>query len=281
MDINRTMAHFDTSQVFFHDTDPQASPWPYTVPVGGRTAVSHKDGMVRRRFHEHTFIFTLSGEGRIEAGDHIVRAGPNSVVWLDTALRYGHGAQSGAPWVYLWFAMSGPGLGQLHERMALLDLPVTEDIGTLRMRFEAVVATLADHPEAADAILNAQVAAILTEVFARRQGDRDMSRNDPILQLMRQVRREIDLTWEVEDMASLVALSPSQLFRRFKDATGTSPISWLRHERMLLARHFLTGTTERIASIALRCGYRDPFHFSRDFKRLTGCSPKDYRSSSR
>ena len=281
MDKHRTMAQFDTSKVFFHDTDPQASPWPYAIPVGGRTVVSHKDGMVRQRFHEHTLIFTLSGAGRIEAQDNTVTADPDSVAWLDTALKYGHGAQSGAPWVYLWFAMSGPGLGELHEKLALLEQPVTHGLGVLQSRFETVIAALADQPATAHAMLNAEVAAILAEVFARRQGGRDILRNDPILTLMRQVRREIDQTWEVEDMANLVALSPSQFFRRFNAVTGTSPISWLRHERMLLARHFLTGTTERIAAIARRCGYRDPFHFSRDFKRLNGCAPKDYRNSSR
>ena len=98
---------------------------------------------------------------------------------------------------------------------------------------------------------------------------------------MQHLRRTADQNWEIGAMADIAGLSPSQLFRRFKAATGTSPVAWLRLERMQLARHLLTGTSDRIASIANRCGYSDPFHFSRDFKRHHACSPRDFRSRSR
>ncbi|MCP4319181.1 MAG: AraC family transcriptional regulator [Hyphomicrobiales bacterium] len=275
------MVEFTRSEVFFHTTDPHSSPWPYSVPVGGRTLVVHRDGMVRRRYHQHVLILTLSGQGRIEADETTFAANPQSVVWLDTARKYGHGAKQGEVWAYLWLAMSGHGLGRLHEQIALLDSPVMEGMGDLQPRFEDIVQNLAGQPPTIDATLSAQVAAIIAALFSKRVGTSALAGSDPITKLMRHLRRKVDQTWEIDDMAEIAGLSPSQLFRRFKDVAGTSPISWLRQERMLLARHLLTGTTDTIASIAHRCGYSDPFHFSRDFKRHNGCAPRNYRANTR
>lgn len=271
---------FTNSQVFFHSSDPLSSPWPYSVPVGGRTIVSHKDGMVRRRYHEQVLILTLSGEGRIELGEGVFPARAESIVWLDTALKYAHGARPGGSWAYLWFAMAGHGLDRLYEETALPDHPVIEDMGHLSPRFESVLLTLAEQPPTADAVLNMQVAAITAALFSERCAAWTAAGSDPIRKLMQHLRRTADQNWEIDAMADIAGLSPSQLFRRFKAATGTSPVAWLRLERMQLARHLLTGTSERIASIANRCGYSDPFHFSRDFKRHHACSPRDFRASS-
>ncbi|WP_168206457.1 AraC family transcriptional regulator [Labrenzia sp. PHM005] len=281
MDNTRTMRVFDRSEVFFHATDPLASPWPYTVPVGGQTIVTHQDGMVRRSYHEHVLILTLSGAGRVEVGGQVFKAGPDSLVWLDTSQKYGHGADRGAPWTYLWFAMAGPGLDRLHEQLALLDNPVIEDLGNLCDCFEAVIAALRAQLPDCDAHLNAQVAAAVAALFRKRAATWAAVGNDPINEVMRQLRRRIDGHWEIEAMANIAGLSPSQLFRRFKAATGTTPIFWLRQERMMLAEHLLTATTSQIVGVAARCGYSDPYHFSRDFKRHSGVSPRRFRQISR
>lgn len=242
--------------------------------------MSPKDGTVRRRYHEQVLILTLSGEGRIEVGESVFAAVPQSVVWLDTALKYGHGAKQGGMWTYLWFAMAGHGLDRLHEQVALLGSPVTKSMGDLNSQFEDIILNLAEQPPSIDAALNAQVAAITAALVSKRSCVWANADSDPIIKLMRHLRRAIDHDWEIDAMADVAGLSSSQLFRRFKNVAGTSPISWLRQERMLLARHLLTGTTDRIAGIAQCCGYSDPFHFSRDFKQHNECSPRDYRANS-
>jgi AraC-like DNA-binding protein len=37
-------------------------------------------------------------------------------------------------------------------------------------------------------------------------------------------------------------------------------------------------TDMNISEISAMVGYNDPFYFSRKFKLLAGCSPKEYRS---
>jgi AraC-like DNA-binding protein len=72
-------------------------------------------------------------------------------------------------------------------------------------------------------------------------------------------------------------LSERHFFRRFKAATGFSPINWLRRERISFAQAKLLENGSSIKQIADEVGYNDVFFFSRDFKRHTGSCPSEYR----
>ncbi len=64
--------------------------------------------------------------------------------------------------------------------------------------------------------------------------------------------------------------------RRFVEALGVSPkqhLRYLRFEKALAA----TRRGERFADLALAAGYADQAHFSREFSRFAGLSPRDYR----
>lgn len=280
LDNNRMMENPATSQVFFHSADPEAAPWPYIVAAGGRTNVSGADGFVSRRYHEHTFILTLSGKGTIRVGESTFDTVPGCFTWLDTSRKYAHGADRGQRWSYVWISMSGYRLDRLHQQTGFLQQPLVEDMEHLLACFEVIVDSLDAQPPFADAIMNAQIARILSEVFSRRHSEFSVQKPDPVSKVMRQMRREIASNWDIARMSDIAGLSPSQLFRRFRENTGTTPINWLRLERMLLARHLLIATGDTVGNIALRCGYPDPFHFSRDFKRQHDRSPRSFRAKS-
>ena len=53
------------------------------------------------------------------------------------------------------------------------------------------------------------------------------------------------------------------------------PFSWLRLSVLVALQYELT-----VAEIAARCGYVDPYHFCRRFKRRCGVSPERYRRDS-
>jgi len=81
----------------------------------------------------------------------------------------------------------------------------------------------------------------------------------------------------VEQMASLAGLSVPHFFRCFQKATGTTPIRFLRQERISQAKRRLLESRDSIKEIAEQVGYSDPFYFSRDFKQHTGTSPAQFR----
>ncbi|MDF7807109.1 AraC family transcriptional regulator [Pontiellaceae bacterium B12219] len=82
---------------------------------------------------------------------------------------------------------------------------------------------------------------------------------------------------EIKTLAALVHFSVSQFERRFRKVFQISPLKHIMNVRIRAASHRLTTTNDTIASIALDCGFYDHSHFTRNFHKIMGSSPKDYR----
>lgn len=80
----------------------------------------------------------------------------------------------------------------------------------------------------------------------------------------------------VQDMANEMNVSRSVLFVRMKRIFDSSPNNYLLNTRITYAKKLLQEPDARVSDVAYRCGFSDPKYFSRCFKKLTGCLPKDY-----
>lgn len=267
--------------IYFASGQGDDSVWPYRVPVGGRTLAHHDTDMVRRNYNEHVLIYTLAGEGHVDVGDMRYVAKAESLTWIDTARSYAHGAGAAAPWRYVWLSIHGQGIETLFERLGFAQHPVAKGVASVAGCFENILHELAAEAVGSSAMINAAVAQILAELHESRRALTGVSKDEPMTALRSLLRRDLQRAWRIPDMAQITGLSHSQLFRRFRDQSGVSPIVWLRRERMAVAAYLLRSTDERVAQIAIRCGYPDPFHFSRDFKLEQGAAPRNYRSQFR
>lgn len=81
----------------------------------------------------------------------------------------------------------------------------------------------------------------------------------------------------VAQMASLSGLPERSFKRRFRQATGLSPIEYVHTLRIEEAKQALEAGEAPIEAIANEVGYEDAGFFSRLFRRSVGLSPKDYR----
>lgn len=81
----------------------------------------------------------------------------------------------------------------------------------------------------------------------------------------------------VEELASRVGSSPRNFARRFKAATGETPIRYLQRLRINAARHLLENDLKTVRQVSRAVGYRDASFFRRLFKRHTGEAPQKYR----
>jgi AraC-like DNA-binding protein len=83
--------------------------------------------------------------------------------------------------------------------------------------------------------------------------------------------------WGLEALAGVAGLSRAAFAQRFKRLAGDTPARYLARLRVQRAMDMLRATDDNLESIAERVGYRDPFVFSKAFKRLQGASPRDFR----
>jgi AraC family transcriptional regulator len=81
-------------------------------------------------------------------------------------------------------------------------------------------------------------------------------------------------------LAELVDLSKSHFTRAFKCSVGIPPGAYISRRRVERAKLIITSTGERLASIALGCGFSDQPHLTRSFRRLVGTTPGAWRRNS-
>lgn len=273
-------------RLYLRAPHPLDSAVAYQVVGGGQRTAAPDATPITTRFHEHAFMLSMEGRGQIEVGDVMRTAEPGDIVWLNTSSRYAHGCAPGsAGWGYLWIGVgAGQGLDAAYKLAQTAGEPVF--VGALGPEvvamFERGIHAIRLSGPTSPAVISAAVSDIMAEVLGRR------SRRQGLLGaeqfggrfggVLERIRTDIDWPWTIPDMALLAALSTSQLHRTFKHRFGVSPITWLRNERINRARRLLADRALSVAEVGRRCGYPDPYHFSRDFRRLCGLSPKLFRS---
>jgi AraC-like DNA-binding protein len=82
--------------------------------------------------------------------------------------------------------------------------------------------------------------------------------------------------WTLQALAERAGMSRSSFALKFKETVGTSPMDYLTRWRMLLAGDRLAGSGDPVSVIALSLGYESESAFSTAFKRVMGCSPRQY-----
>lgn len=95
------------------------------------------------------------------------------------------------------------------------------------------------------------------------------------------LRNEIYLNpekdWSVESICKRTNLSRSYIQHMYKSFFGESITADITHSRMEYAKFLLSGTDMTINSISRLCGYNNDVHFMRQFKKLIGITPSQFK----
>jgi two-component system response regulator YesN len=107
----------------------------------------------------------------------------------------------------------------------------------------------------------------------------DTESQDVVETLRRYIREHISEELGRNELANLVFLNPDYLSHVFRERTGMSLVDFITAERMKKARELLSTTDQSIRDIALSVGYSNISYFSRQFKRVQGQTPLEFRRS--
>jgi two-component system response regulator YesN len=83
----------------------------------------------------------------------------------------------------------------------------------------------------------------------------------------------------LKSVSNYLNISPNYLSFLFKRGTNENFIDFLIHVRIEQAQYLLKHSSSKIYEIGMKVGYNDAYYFSKIFKKVTGQTPLEYRSS--
>lgn len=102
--------------------------------------------------------------------------------------------------------------------------------------------------------------------------------DEQVLKAQQWMGKNYEKKFSIDMVADSMGISPRHFKRRFKNATGETPLAYLQRLRIENAKRFLERTRDTINEITWRVGYEDINSFRRLFIKHTGLSPKEYRN---
>lgn len=102
-----------------------------------------------------------------------------------------------------------------------------------------------------------------------------------IAQVIDYIEEQIEQDLRLCSLAGIAGMSMFHFARRFQEAVGISPHSYILVRRVERAGALLRNTTDRLVDVALACGFSSQAHMTTVFRRCRGVTPGQYRQSVR
>jgi AraC-like DNA-binding protein len=267
-----------------------------------------------RQLYDHEFVYVISGHGTIALADNTYTAQPDSLFLVQPRIWHSYRAAPNEPMVLLgvhfdWVprrdTLSFPVSLAAQEPVEqsryrepcevpewdLATMPFLDLKGRPRVRHlleDVVTAHGREDDESrteAGALLAAATAQMAREVKLLRQLARYAVLGPDAVRRIEHARSLLEAATDADDAAPLtieqiaaqVGWGADHLRRVFRTALDTSPLRVQTAARMRRARELLRNEAMPIHEVARRCGFDDPSHFTRVFRKESGLSPRQYQ----
>jgi len=203
----------------------------------------------------------------LKAGDiYRERASSHQLYWAVT------------DWKILWFHLEKDIWDSLCRSNEKLYLP--EQIISLQKVTETYIRESQSGSSSIKNCLGELLHALIKRIIIHPQQENNTIREHAKIRKIRDsVNGNPEHPWTVEELASLVGVSPSYLYKITADEEGRTPMDIIRQQRINLACQLLSQSDYPLKFIANRIGYTTPYAFSKFFRKETGISPGAYRGS--
>lgn len=258
----------------------------YSVMRAGQLIAGPDHHIERDHYPGHELIFCRKGKGLVRIAGRTHAVGPGELLWVNCHHPHAYWADPQTPWELDWLRMDGLQLDAICKILATESQPVFSRLNAAAVEaiFRGIFVRMQDAKPDGPAWIHAKVARLIALAFQSRAttaGQREPEIPLTLRKPIEKMRLYFHLPLRVAELAALAGMSPSHFNRVFNAAFGTSPIDWLRRERITQAKRRLIESEDSIKEIAGQTGWSDQFFFSKDFKQVTSFTPTEFRRRER
>jgi AraC-like DNA-binding protein len=257
----------------------------YPTDIGWFPAASHHFRQRPEGAGQDHLMLCVAGHGYVEINGQRTRLSKDHFLIIPRDTQHTYWASDDDPWSTYWVHFRGENADYYIDRIPRPGQPIPVEAAT---RDEAVhlfrhcLDALHDGYGLPTLIYAAQSTQhILSLLLYRNKSlpsdQRSGPRRSKIEAAIEFMQEHLIENLRLQDFASVAGMSVSHFSERFRRQTGQSPMAYFIHLRMRLACRLLDLSGKSVKTVALQIGYRDPYYFSRIFKKTMGISPDKYR----
>ena len=101
-------------------------------------------------------------------------------------------------------------------------------------------------------------------------------RDKTIVQIKEYIRENLDKRLTLGEVAAIFSFSPNYLSQLFAKQNDCSFVEYITQEKIQAAKEMMQSDDAKIYQISQRLGFENAFYFSKVFKKIEGCSPREY-----
>ena len=253
----------------------------YLVSCGWeKCGATHSYGPAVRNYYMLHFI--LKGQGHYYLNNKHYKLNENQCFLTEPGTVTLYKAEPTNPWTYTWICFNGDYVPHLLKQSNLntdnpiINLSCNQTIYEL---FKEMRSYLQLTP-ANECYLQSKLYLIFAKLHEALQSvynKVELNNSFYVTKAIEYIEKNTFTNLSVNDIARYLNISRSHLYALFKQELNTSPQQFLTNAKIANARELLSKTKIPIYSVALSCGYKNAFAFSRAFKQVTNISPREYR----
>ena len=231
--------------------------------------------------NEHILLYCTAGMGEVSVKGNTYALNPNNFIILPRNVPHQYNSSPKDPWTIYWVHFEGVNADLLYQRYSELG---TEPVFTAYdenqiMRFDRIFELLDNSFDNRNLeITNIKLHEFISNFIYAQEMNLVGVEQDKITKSIAFMKKNIGEQFSIKELAEQQNLSVTHYSRMFRVKTGTSPNLYQSELKIQKSCQYLYFTDRSIKEICVELGFRDPYYFSRLFKKLMGVSPVHYKN---
>ena len=184
------------------------------------------------------------------------------------------------PWIFRWLHLSGTGCDELMRSWGFTpSKPWTRPTAPERVldSFSRIHSMAKNSAETTPNQLAAELFKLADLLFESEISTAD--KNAQAIALAQAlIENQMHTGINVSELASLMNIDRTTLFKLFKSELTCSPVEYIRRQRINRACQMLRSTNRVLSDIAAICGFANDKYFIKTFRKLKGITPGEYKA---
>lgn len=119
------------------------------------------------------------------------------------------------------------------------------------------------------------------EAAKSRPSEKAIRDGERIKTMLNYIHTHYDGELDTAAIAQSAVISISECLRCFHNTIHITPIQYVKQYRVQRAAQLLATTDRKIADIGRQCGFQEMSYFSKVFREIMGCGPREFRKNER